>query len=414
MLKPDCFVTDNGIRTVVYEDPGLGYQSGAVYVDTSRVSQEDLNYPHFTEHVLVLDKEQFGGQSLLQAVEATANRSHAGTYPEVVEFTFAAVPQDAPKVFKMLLDAVAKPVISDTSVENEKKIIGSEMRERAAQAETGLYERAWDNHGFTHTAVQENAGVDAVTRDDIADFHRRWFVGSNIFVVTAGPTSAEDIATMITNTEFREGPLTAGGGINYREFTPPASRIVSGRETDKTTHYLQMYDLPTADEVTILLDNINGTIRQDSLLSRARDVVGVYGASLRSFRYPYTKNARTYLSTEGDDDKVKGVHELAETVLHELADSTPLDALLDHAKHVVRNRAVLGDPETPGALVHSTLCQLPQFPTILSFDERMACMERVSPQDIRDRVRALLAAPRSFSLVGADRSVAKLTEYLEQ
>ncbi len=241
MGNPECFITENGIRTVVHEDPALLHQSFVVCVDTSQSSANDLNYPHFLEHVLLRDTEQFDGNSYSQVVDETANKSHAGTYPEAITFTLDCVPKAVGKLFPALLATLAKPKLSEVSTARERTIIASEMKERSADPETGLWERAWDNHGFTHTALQEIDGLEEVSPDALRAFHQRTFTPANIFIVTAGPTPTAEIAENISDSPFQPD-VVGWQGIDTRDFVAPKQTIVSGNETQQTAHYLQIFN----------------------------------------------------------------------------------------------------------------------------------------------------------------------------
>ena len=416
MSKPECFIADNGLRTVVQEDRALLHQSFALCVDTSQNPASDLNYPHFLEHILIRDTAQFEGQSYNQLVNESANGSGAATYPETIIFTLDCVPNAVHRLFPQLLETLAEPRLGEEAIERERTVIASEMRERAANAESGLWERAWNNHHFTHTAVQEAAGLGEIDRDKLRLFLERTFTPANLLVVTAGPTPVKDIAHYITESPFQHSVLGCHG-VTTRDFTAPLLPIVTGCETEQTTKYLQVINTSTPPEASLVFDQLNNTERAGSFWEKAINEIGVFSAGLYPYRYPYDANARHYVVTEGEVDNIRKVHELSAAILGRWVDQPPSAQALDHVKLSLRNQAIFQGEGPhgrgqPGVATSRIVAQLPQFPAIASIEEQLDKIDRVTPEDIKNLAQTLLEAPRSYSLVSSDDAVERMSGYL--
>ncbi len=143
----------------------------------------------------------------------------------------------------------------------------------------------------------------------------------------------------------------------------------------------------------------------------------MYTAALDSLRYPYVDNARYYLRTEGDMEKIKQIHELGARTLGRWIEQPPTAKLLEHAKLVIRNGTIFKGQEAfgrgrPGVITSGIVKQLPQFPVIVSEAEHLDRIDQVEPESLRSLAQSLLEAPRSFSLVGSDKSVKEISDYL--
>lgn len=408
MATPECLITDNGIRTVMSQDSNLRHQSLVVCVDTSQNPDRDLNYPHFLEHVLMRGRSQFDGESLSQLVDSSANKSNAATYPSLITFGVDCVPSAALHLIPALLETLTKPKFDYQTIETERQIIASEMAKRASSPDNGVWDRAWENHGFVHTAVREAATLGDVTADHLDSFHKRVFTAANMFVVTAGPVPVADIVSMIQDSDIIPGePLASGIGVrDWHDYSQP---VVVGGETKMTGHYLRVFDTIQPGPVAQVFQALNKRECEGSFFSTAVNDIGVYSASISQVVFPFSNDARHYVGTKGAEAKVRQIHDLGTQTIHGFADTPPTIRDLEQVKQVIRNENIFGGSNPPfgnnrpGEVVSDMIRQLPSFPNIFSTEQTLDQVDQVTPDQVQQLAADLLEAPQSYSLVGSKR-----------
>jgi zinc protease len=227
--KPDVttFTLRNGVRVYLLEDKELPLISLSVLVRTGTIlepadkvglasmtgsvmrSGGSTKYPASVLNPLLEDKAAVIGTSI--------NFSNGNASMNTLKEDFSAL-------LPVFMDVMMNPAFPDDRVELAKRQSksGISRRNDDAQAIAG---REFDKliYGNSVYATQtEYATIDAITRQDLVDFHKKSFVGSNMMVSVIGDFRTADMRRLI---EQQFGSVPAGKPI---EMTFPDINYTSG------------------------------------------------------------------------------------------------------------------------------------------------------------------------------------------
>jgi predicted Zn-dependent peptidase len=179
---------------------------------------------HFLEHLLFKGTATRSARQIAEQVDATGGDMNAYTSREHTAF-YARVPaRDRGMAVELLREVLAEPALRGDEVDAEREVILEELA--AAEdnpedvAHMRLAEAMYPGHALGREVLGTEASIEAMARDDIAAFHRRWYRAANLVVAAAGDVSHDELATALH--DF----VGAGGGGEAPVRDAPAGGMV--------------------------------------------------------------------------------------------------------------------------------------------------------------------------------------------
>lgn len=134
--------------------------------------------------------------------------------------------RDLPRVLELFADLVMNPTFPDDKVEMKRKTMQEEIRRRNDQP-ADVSEREFNRiiyKGHPYGWETTVAGVNAITREDLVQFHRTWFHPNNAIIGISGDVTQQEIIGALTGVlgGWPRGDVTIPKVPDLAE-TPPAS-----------------------------------------------------------------------------------------------------------------------------------------------------------------------------------------------
>ena len=145
---------------------------------------------HFLEHLLFKGTIERSSRSIAELVDATGGEMNAFTTKEYTAF-YARVPAGGQEMATSLLaDVLTTPALRAEDVDSERRVILEELNLAADDPDdvvgSLLYEAVFPDHPLGREVLGTADSVAAMGRDDIVDFHDRWYRSPNLVVAAAG------------------------------------------------------------------------------------------------------------------------------------------------------------------------------------------------------------------------------------
>ncbi len=196
-------VLKNGITVLCrtnFNSPSVvlsGYFSGGALFDT----KEKLGLADFTAACLMRGNQKRDFQSIYDALESVGASFGFDARTHSVAFGGRSLTEDLPLLLEMLSDGLREPTFPDEHVERLR-----------AQHLTGLALRAQDTRDMAEMVFDEilyaghpyslpNDGfpetIEAITRDDLADFHREKYGPQGMVIAVVGSISADNAVAQV-------------------------------------------------------------------------------------------------------------------------------------------------------------------------------------------------------------------------
>jgi predicted Zn-dependent peptidase len=212
-----------GLRVVTEAVPGAASVALGFYIGTgSRDEPTELaGASHFLEHLLFKGTEARGARALAEAVDAVGGDLNAYTAHEHTAFHARLPAAELALGLDVLSEVVWEPALRPADVDSERAVI---LEELAMEEDTPddrvltlLAEALFPDHPLGREVLGTRASIEAIGRDDVAAFHRRWYRPANVVVAVAGAVEHEEVV------EGVRARLRGADGGEVPERTPPAT-----------------------------------------------------------------------------------------------------------------------------------------------------------------------------------------------
>jgi len=186
-----------GVVTVqVWVRAGSRYESakeaGAAHLLESIALQASKNYPR--------SQDDLGGGAY-GALQALGGNVGSQTTRDATYYSATVDAYFAPAALRALADAVLRPDLSNTSVEDTKLDVEGELARRGRDSITSAsdlaYQIAFSKHPYRRPAFGTTSSVEALTPSRVRAYHQARYTGSNMTVVVVGDVAPEIIHKLI-------------------------------------------------------------------------------------------------------------------------------------------------------------------------------------------------------------------------
>ena len=397
---------DAGLRVVTEQMPALRSAAVGFWVGTgSRDESEEVRgASHFLEHLLFKGTAQRSALEIANAVESVGGDMNAFTTQELTAFYVRVPDERLDLALEILSDIVWRPSIDARDVESERQVILEEIRMRDDTPDDVVHElfgsTLFPDHPLGREVLGTRASIEAMSRDAIAEYHRRHYRPANVVVAAAGNVRHEDVVERIADR------LEAAGDRPERmqsPGSPPRRLAVLARPTEQAHVVLGMRGLSRGDDDRYGLSVLNQALgggMASRLFQEIRERRGL-AYSVYSYRTSYVDTGAfaVYLGTApGRVDEALGVvdAELERLVGEGGISADELEAAKGHLKG-----SIALSLESSASRMHrigSNELTLGEVPTL---DEVVARVDAVGPDDLARVIQRVLGrADRTLAVVG--------------
>lgn len=198
------FVLENGLKILLLEDhksPAVTFQ---VWYRVGARNEKDgkSGLAHFLEHMMFKGTPTTGPEEYSRIIAKNGGRSNAFTSSDVTVY-FATMSRDKIGIeIELEADRMANALLSETYFEAEKKVIQEERRLRTEDNPASALGEvasavAFTIHPYRRPVVGWMQDIENLTRQDLVDFYKLYYVPNNAFVVVIGDFSTAEILPKI-------------------------------------------------------------------------------------------------------------------------------------------------------------------------------------------------------------------------
>ena len=229
---PVRHVLPNGVRVVIQEFRSSEVVAVQLWVRAGGRDEtaSELGLAHYLEHMLFKGTTTRARGFVDRDVEGVGGRVNAGTS---LDYTFyhAVLPKSrAVPTVEMLADISVNSVLDETELDLEKKVVLEEMRlsEDSPQRYLSrrLYGVVFGSHPYGRSVLGTAEIIQALTRDTLLSFYRRYYVPESFVLVVVGPV---DPTETLRAAERSLGRLPRSG---FQRLPAPAPVTLTPRKVD--------------------------------------------------------------------------------------------------------------------------------------------------------------------------------------
>lgn len=185
------FYLDNGFKIIFVKKKcnffnlSFGVKVGSAYeCDTER------GFSHFVEHMLFRSNFKFSDTQVNKIIEFLGGDFNAFTDYGSTNFSVNGLSDDIEKAVELLSNMVMKPKFDSKEIDIEREIILSEIDSCNSNYEDysfiKLNQEAFEKSHLKYDVAGTKEIIKSLTNQDLIDFHKKYYVPSNCYMVVIG------------------------------------------------------------------------------------------------------------------------------------------------------------------------------------------------------------------------------------
>ncbi len=356
------FVLDNGLTVLVHSDHSVPTVFVGMWYGVGSKDEPEgkTGFAHLFEHLMFQGTENRDGEYFSPFTDAGATGMNGTTNEDRTNY-FATVPSGAlDMALWMESDRMANLLgaVTQDALDEQRSVVQNEKRQRETGPYAGMYDKIRAgiypvDHPYRHSIIGSMEDLDNATLDDVHEWFRTYYGGSNVVLVLAGDVTLDDAKEKVSH---YFGGAPAGVPLTHPKQWIP-NLVENRKETmyDKVgqTRITRTWAIPgRGDRDTslfyllneALVANKNSPLRRklvDDLQLATRISGGAYGRVI-SGEYSITVDLKPGVSPEQ-------VMPIVDATIAEFLETGPDEQIVENAKLGVK-MFVIGGLETSSSI----------------------------------------------------------------
>ena len=291
---------------------------------------------HFLEHIVFKGTGKRSTNQIKEAVEGVGGSLNAFTGEEVTCFLAKVSHRHMRPVFDVLADMVFHATLDEKEIKKERSVILEEIKMTQDQpgqlVDELLSEIIWPGHALGRALAGTAESVGSLTRDDIFNYKKRFYVPDLITVVAAGAVRQKELEAMTK--DFFPAENRAASDTKIKLFDVAGKRgsfKFLCKPTEQTHLAIGMHSLPKDHPDEYVLDILNiilGGNMSSRLFNEVREERGL-AYDISSYTKKYHETGAFVVEAGVDHAKAP---EAIEVILKELLKMMETPVLKDELK----------------------------------------------------------------------------------
>ncbi|MDH3752381.1 MAG: insulinase family protein [Acidimicrobiia bacterium] len=394
-----------GLRVVTRRLPGARAASVGAWIGVGSRDESPARSgtSHFLEHLLFKGTRTRSAHDLAVAVDSVGGEMNAFTTRELTAY-YARVPGVAVgAATEMLLDVVTDPLIDADDVESERAVILDEIRvstdEPEDRAQTLLYESLFPADPLGRDVGGSVDTVEALTRDEIAEFHHANYRRGTVVVAAAG---AVDHDAIVEQAERSFGPVSSGTTPS-RVAPPPETTVGTVEHRDLEEVHLVLgwrgfgHHDPDRHALAVGSQLLGGGL-SSRLFQEVREKRGL-AYSIFSSPVHFSDSGAFVIATGTSPQRVDEVMKVIESEVADVAGGGVTETEVEIAKRFLEGSTELAFEDSWSHLSHIAH-SVTSRDRVVDIGEYLDAIRAVTVDDVNRVLGTMLAAEPSVTSVG--------------
>lgn len=429
-MKVQTTTLENGLRVVTASLADARSVTVNVVVGTGSRYEDYLKnggVSHFLEHLLFKGSKKYPtAQDIAEAVDAVGGYNNAYTTEDVTSFYIKVPARHGALALDILSDMVQSPLLDATEIDRERGVIIEEMnvyRDDPSRFIGMLVPSLiFPDNPLGRDIIGSEEVINAITRDEIADYLRARYRPNNLVVAVAGAVNHDDVVKQLQSTL---GGMKQGNLAEFEPVAGGATHDLAATHAKPTAqaHFMvaaRAYAYEDADEPAArLVAAILGRGMSSRLFTNVRERQGLaYTVFAEVNPYVDTGLFEAYAGVNLDK-----IQQALDSVLNELEDIR-LKPVSEAELAKAKQQLIAGlemSLESNGNIADRIGTQMILLGGVRSIEETIAKIEAVTAADVQ-RVACAMLAPEQlrFAIIApepeavAEHFVSKMTKPKEK
>ena len=406
MMSKEIFDTkqtelSNGIKLItIKKESQIAAVHAAVNIGSLFEEKNEKGIAHFIEHMLFKGTQGRTNEKLNSDLENLGGEYNAYTDFNCTVYSATILNEELENALKLLGDMLLNSTFPIDEIEKERGVILAEIRTINDDIEDLSFKRV-NEIAFKYSPLREDTIgseniIKKVTRKQLVDFYKKYYVPNNSFISIVSPFEHEDIINMInkyfgnwTKKKFEKKKIVA----EHHQFI---KKISYKKEIEQSTIlYLYTFNGLSKDE-ELALTILNYKFGESSNSILFRELREERGLSYDVYTHLDTSNnvKTLYIYTSVSEKDVDEAINVIDTAINDIASEKIVfdDNTIDLMKKIMKT-AIASTLEDSTDLASYVIHQAMDDEDIYQFTEDMKNMGNVKSEDLYNISRKVLQKP---------------------
>jgi predicted Zn-dependent peptidase len=358
---------------------------------------------HFLEHLLFKGTPRRSAREIAEAVDAVGGEMNAFTSREHTAY-YARLPAERVAVgVDILGDVLTEPAFRRPEVDAERQVIVEEILMNLDVPEDHVHsllaEAMFPDHSLGREVLGTQATVEAIDRDQIADFFTHWYQPRNLTLVAAGRLDHE---ALVDSFGHSLGHLEGGERpVRGRPVVEPQALAVQRDDTEQAHVALGWRGIDHHDDDRFALaiaNQVLGGGMSSRLFQEVREQRGLcYSVYSWAVTYDDSGSAGIYAGT--NPARLSELLTVVGAEVDRFVADGVTEAELAVAKGYLEGALVLG-LEDSGSRMGRLGRSLVARDEIITVDDQLARLQAVTRDDVARVTQRVFGTPRTLAAIG--------------
>jgi len=394
---------DNGLSVASRPMPGFETVAVGLYADAgSRHEPARVNgLAHLFEHMVFKGAGGRSARDLSEAIEDVGGDLNACTDREGTSFTAALLAEHLPLGIELIADLIQRPHFNPADLVREKEVVLQELGEARDTPNDLIFEELWaaayPEQPLGRSILGDQATIEAITIDDLADWQSSRYRAGSLYLVAAGKVDHDALVRLAAAhfSRLPEGTIAAAEPARFA-----GGRRASRPRADQA-HLAAAYAAPAVTDpdyyAARLFSDVVGAGASSRLFQAVREERGL-AYSVWSALQPYRDGGLFHLYAATARREAAAAAALIAEVVGEAAEAATAREL-DRAKAQAK-AGLLMSLESAWGQANYVARQLSVFGRLGEPAEVVREIENVSLDALRTAGAKMLAGPRASATIG--------------
>jgi zinc protease len=194
------FTLDNGLEVIVIPNHRVPAVNHTLWFKIGAADDPSgkSGLAHFHEHVMFLGTAKYKSGEYSSIVSRSGGEHNAFTGYDATAYFINISKENLPLAMEMEADRMNDLSASDSDIEKEKQVIIEERRMRIDNNPDALLSEQvnaalFRNHPYHWPSIGWQHEMNGLTRQDVIDFHKKWYHPNNAILIIGGDVTAEEV-----------------------------------------------------------------------------------------------------------------------------------------------------------------------------------------------------------------------------
>ena len=201
----------NGLTILTEVLPGVRSAAAGVWVRTASAHEPrpKMGVSHLLEHMVFKGTERRTARQLALELEARGGSLDAYTSRDHTNYQAHILDEDLPRALDVLTDLVRRPLLRDTDLSLERKVVLEEIAMVDDTPDDLVFElfseKLWPDHPYGYSILGTPETVGSLSASDLQSAHRAGYYPGNCVIAVAGHVDHEQVVALLAKEGWCDG-----------------------------------------------------------------------------------------------------------------------------------------------------------------------------------------------------------------